>query len=103
MMLEKVSGVVALWDRLCFAAKLLWWLIWMVYPVPYSNLGPAVIQIRGTGALPGSVLSHHVRMVGDTLLGGTQPPALDACESINCLTSCEKSSGQFLGLSVMSH
>jgi hypothetical protein len=25
MMLEKVLGVAALWDRLCFASKFLWW------------------------------------------------------------------------------
>jgi hypothetical protein len=29
MMLDKLSGVTALWDRLCFGAKFLWWLIWM--------------------------------------------------------------------------
>jgi hypothetical protein len=73
MMLEKVSGVTTLWDWLCFTAKFLWWPIWMGYLVPYSDLGPAVIQIKGQGALPDSVLSHHVRMVGDALLGGTQP------------------------------
>jgi hypothetical protein len=27
-------------------------------------------------------------MVGDALLGDTQPPTLDACESIDCLSTC---------------
>jgi hypothetical protein len=66
----------------------MWWLILMGCLVPYSNLGPTVVQIRGHGALLGSVLSHHVRMVSDALLEGTQPPTLDACESIDCLTTC---------------
>jgi hypothetical protein len=46
-MLEKVLRVTALWDRLCFAAKFLWWLIWAGCLVPYSDLGPVVVQIRG--------------------------------------------------------
>jgi hypothetical protein len=81
-------GVAALWDRLCFAAKFLWWPIWTSCLVPYSNLGPTAIQIRGQGTLPGSILSRHMRMVGDALLGHTQPPTLDACESIDCLSTC---------------
>jgi hypothetical protein len=28
-----------------------------------------VVQIRGQGALPGSILSHHVRIVSDALVG----------------------------------
>jgi hypothetical protein len=69
-MLEKVLGVTTLSDRLCFAAKFLWWPIWMGCLVPYSDLGPAVVQIRRQGALPSSILSRCVRMVGDALLGG---------------------------------
>jgi hypothetical protein len=57
-------------------------------PCPYSNLGPTVIQMRGQGALPGPVLSHHVRVVGGTLLGETQPPVLDACGGTDCLSTC---------------
>jgi hypothetical protein len=88
MILEKVLGVAALWDQLCFAAKFLWWPIWMGYLVPYFDQGPVVIQIRGQGALPGSILSHRVRMVGDALLGGTQPLTLDPFETIDCLSTC---------------
>jgi hypothetical protein len=67
-MLEKVPLVATLWDRLCFIAKFLWWPIWISCLVPYSDQGPTVVQIRGLGALPGSILSCRVRMVGDTLL-----------------------------------
>jgi hypothetical protein len=56
--------------------------------VPYSVLGPMVVQIMGQGAIAGSVLSCHVRMVGDALLGGTQPLTLDICESIDYLSTC---------------
>jgi hypothetical protein len=56
--------------------------------VPYSDLGPMVVQIRGQGALPDSILSHRMRMVGDALLGGTQLPTLDAYESIDCKSTC---------------
>jgi hypothetical protein len=45
----------------------------MGYLAPYPDLGPAVIQIRGQGALPCSVLSCHMRVVGGTLLGDIQP------------------------------
>jgi hypothetical protein len=44
---------------------------------PYSDLG----------ALPVSVLSCRLRVVGGTLIGDTQPPALDACEGIDCLST----------------
>jgi hypothetical protein len=43
---------------------------------PYSDPGLVVTQIRRQGALPGFVLSHHVRVVDGTLLGDTQPPGL---------------------------
>jgi hypothetical protein len=55
---------------------------------PYSNLGPTVTQIRGQGALLGSILSHHLRVVDDTLLGDTQLLALDACGGVDCLSTC---------------
>jgi hypothetical protein len=71
MILKNVPGVSALWDRLYFAAKFLRWSIWMGCLVPYFDMGPTVVQIRGQGALPGSILYRHVRMVGDILLGGT--------------------------------
>jgi hypothetical protein len=86
-MLKKVSRVAALWDRLCFIAKFLWWPIWIGCLVPYSDMGPMIVQIRGQGALPISVLSHCNIMVGDALLGGMQPPTLDASESIDCLST----------------
>jgi hypothetical protein len=35
--------------------------------------------------LPGVVLSHRVGLGGGTLLGDTQPPALDACGGADCL------------------
>jgi hypothetical protein len=73
MMLEKAPGVAALRDQPCLDAKSLRWSIWMGWLAPYSNLGPAVFQIRGQGALPGSVLSCHVRTVGGALLGDLQP------------------------------
>jgi hypothetical protein len=44
-MIEKVPGVTALWGRLCFTTKSLWRLVWMACIGPYSDLGPAVIQI----------------------------------------------------------
>jgi hypothetical protein len=46
-MLEKVLGVTALSDRLCFTAMFLLWPIWMGCLVLNSDLGPAVVQIRG--------------------------------------------------------
>jgi hypothetical protein len=70
-MIEKVLGVAALWDWLYFAAKSLWRLVWMGCLAPYSDPRPAVIQIRRQGALPGSVLSHRVRVISGTLLGDT--------------------------------
>jgi hypothetical protein len=88
MMIEKVLGVTALWDQVCFGAKSLWQLVWTGYLVPYSDLGPTVIHMRGQGALPGPILSHHVRVVGGTLLGDTQPPVLDACGGTDCLSTC---------------
>jgi hypothetical protein len=87
-MLELVLGVTTLRDMLCFTAKFLWWPIWAGYLVPYSDLGPVVVKIREQGALPGSILSQSVRMVGDAVLGGAQPPTLDACESADCLSTC---------------
>jgi hypothetical protein len=39
-----------------------------VLACPYSYLEPMALQIRGQGALPGFVLSHHVRMVSGALL-----------------------------------
>jgi hypothetical protein len=63
-------------DCPCFVAKFLWWPIWMGCLMPYSNLVPMVVQIRGQGALTSSVLSHHMRMVSDTLLGGYAMPDL---------------------------
>jgi hypothetical protein len=77
-MLKKVLGVAALWDRLCCTAKFLWWPIWMGCLVPYSGLGPTVVQIRGQAALPSFALSRCVRTIDDALLGGTRPPTLDA-------------------------
>jgi hypothetical protein len=35
---------------------------------PLLLLGAMAVQIRGQGALPGFILSHHVRMVGGALL-----------------------------------
>jgi hypothetical protein len=46
-MLKKVPRVAALWDWLCFAAKFLQWPIWMGCLVPYSDIGPTVVHIRG--------------------------------------------------------
>jgi hypothetical protein len=46
MMIEKVPRVTALWGRLCFAAKSLWWSVRTGCPAPYSDLGPTIIQIR---------------------------------------------------------
>jgi hypothetical protein len=74
-------------DCPCFVTKFLWRPIWMGCLMPYSNLVPMVVQIRGQGALTSSVLAHHMRMVSDTLLGGTQCPTLDACESIDCMST----------------
>jgi hypothetical protein len=71
-MLEKVPRAATLWGRLCFATKSLWRPIWIDWLVPYFDLVPTVVQIRGQDALPDSVLSHHVRMVGGALLGDTQ-------------------------------
>jgi hypothetical protein len=79
MIIEKVPRVAALSGRLCFAAKSLWWPVWTCCLAPYFDLGPTLIQIRGPSALPGSVLSRRVSVVGGTLLGDMQPPALDAC------------------------
>jgi hypothetical protein len=62
-MLEKVPRVAALWFQLCFTAKFLWWPIWTGCPAPYFVLGPMMVQTRGQGALPGSILSHRMRMV----------------------------------------
>jgi hypothetical protein len=47
MILEKAPGVAALRDQPCLDAKSLRWSIWMGWLAPYSNLGPAVFQIRG--------------------------------------------------------
>jgi hypothetical protein len=88
MMIERIHGVAALWGWLCFTVKSLWWLVWMGCLTPYSDLGPIVIQIRRQGALSGSVLSCHVRVVSGTLLGDTQPWALDACGVIDCPSTC---------------
>jgi hypothetical protein len=88
MMIKKVPGVTVLWGRFCFVAKSLWQQIWIVCLATYSNLGPTIIQIRRQGALPGSILSRRVRVVGSTLLGDTQPPALDACGGIDCPSTC---------------
>jgi hypothetical protein len=54
----------------------------MGYLAPYSNLVLAVVQTSGQAFLLGSVLSHHARVGGSTLLGDTQPLALDACGGI---------------------
>jgi hypothetical protein len=56
--------------------------------VRYSDLGPTVVRMRRHGALPGSVLSCHMRMVGDALLRGMQHTTLDACDSIDYLNTC---------------
>jgi hypothetical protein len=41
--------------------------------VPYSDMCPTIVQIRGQGGLPGSVLSCPGRMVSDVLLGVCNP------------------------------
>jgi hypothetical protein len=56
-------------------------------PCPYSDLRPTVTQIREQGTLSGSILSHHLRLVGGTLLGDTQLLALDACGGVDCLST----------------
>jgi hypothetical protein len=56
--------------------------------VRYSDLGPTVVQMRRHGALPVSILSRHMRMVGDALLWGMQHPTSDACDSIDYLSTC---------------
>jgi hypothetical protein len=71
-----------------FAAKSLWRPVWTGCLAPYSDLGPIVIHIRGQSALPGSVLSCQVRVASGTLVGDTQPPTLDACGGIDCLSTC---------------
>jgi hypothetical protein len=71
IVIKKIPRVAAMWGWLCFAAKSLWWLVWMGCLAPYFDLGLAVIQKRRQGALPDSILSCHVRMVSGTLLGDT--------------------------------
>jgi hypothetical protein len=43
-MLEKVLGVAALWDRLCFTAKFLWWPIWTDWLAPTLTWGPRLFK-----------------------------------------------------------
>jgi hypothetical protein len=80
--LEKVLGVAALWGWPCLVAKSSWGLIWMGWISPYSDLWPAIAQMRGHGLLPGAVLSHHARVGGGALLGGYASPGL------GCLWRC---------------
>jgi hypothetical protein len=60
----------------------------MGWLAPYSDLWPTTAQMRGQGFLPGAILSCHMTVGGGTLLGETQPLALDAYRIVDCLGTC---------------
>jgi hypothetical protein len=82
MILEKVLWVAALWGQPFLAAKPSRGQIWMGWLAPYSGLGPTIVEMKGQGYLPGSILSRRARAGGGTSLGDAQTPALDACAKL---------------------
>jgi hypothetical protein len=56
--------------------------------LPYSDLWPTIVQMRGQSFLSGVILSHHAVVGGGALQLDTRAPVLDACGCVGCLGTC---------------